>query len=76
MSKHEIIREDLSPQQVLEIREQEKSRGNHVNIRRIHSSLVEIEIISGEIDEYVELGSVQVLDVYDTKSSRSLMTRS
>lgn len=47
----EIIRENLSPQQVMTLRADEKAKGNTVNVRRIHSALVEIEIIpSGIID--------------------------
>ncbi len=46
MTHHiEIIRENLSPQQVMLIRAEEKAKGNSVNIRRIHPALVEIEII-------------------------------
>jgi hypothetical protein len=41
----ETIREDLTPSQVLAIREKEQQRGRLVNINRIHSALVEIQII-------------------------------
>ncbi len=44
--QREIIREDLTTEQVLAIREKERALGNHVNVRRIHSTLVEIEILS------------------------------
>jgi len=47
----EIIRENLTPQQVMTIRAEEKSKGNCVNVRRIHPALVEIEIISSSIIE-------------------------
>ena len=50
MTHHiEIIRENLSPQQVMLIRAEEKAKGNSVNIRRIHPALVEIEIIPSYI---------------------------
>ena len=51
MNLIEIIRENLNPQQVMKIRTEEKAKGNSVNIRRIHSALVEIEIISTSIIE-------------------------
>ena len=41
----EIIRENLSPSQVLSIRQAELAKGHLVNIRRLHNELVEIEII-------------------------------
>ncbi|TXH61194.1 MAG: hypothetical protein E6Q84_03350 [Thiothrix sp.] len=41
----EVIRENLSPAQVLEIRKEAKREGATVNVNRIHSQLVEIEII-------------------------------
>lgn len=41
----EVIREKLTPQQVLEIRKEAKREGCKVNITRLHSGLVEIEII-------------------------------
>lgn len=42
----EIIRENLTPQEVLKIREEAKRAGCKVNVTRLHSQLVEIEIIS------------------------------
>ncbi len=42
-----IIRENLSTEQVMKLRSEEIKKGNQVNIRRIHSKLVEIEIIQG-----------------------------
>ncbi len=42
-----IIRENLTTEQVLQLRSEEIKKGNQVNIRRIHSQLVEIEIILG-----------------------------
>ena len=47
----EIIRENLNTRQVMQIRSEEKAKGNNVNIRRIHSALVEIEIIPSSIIE-------------------------
>ncbi|HHL18117.1 MAG TPA: hypothetical protein ENJ33_00115 [Thiothrix sp.] len=44
MNTVEIIREDLSATQVMAIRKEELAKGHNVNIRRIHSELVEIEI--------------------------------
>lgn len=41
----EIIRENLTPAQVLEIRKEAKREGAVVNVVRLHSQLVEIEII-------------------------------
>jgi hypothetical protein len=41
----EIIREHLTPTQVLEIRKEAKREGCKVNITRMMSGLVEIEII-------------------------------
>ena len=41
----ETIREDLTPAQVLAIRREEQGKGHIVNINRIHSQLVEIQII-------------------------------
>lgn len=41
----EIIRENLSPSEVLAIRQAELAKGHLVNINRIHNQLVEIEII-------------------------------
>lgn len=40
-----IIRENLTTEQVMLLRSEEIKKGNQVNIRRIHSQLVEIEII-------------------------------
>lgn len=45
MNKPRIIRENLTTEQVMQLRSEEIKRGNQVNIRRIHSQLVEIEII-------------------------------
>lgn len=47
MDKPRIIREDLTTEQVMQLRNEEIKKGNEVNIRRIHSRLVEIEIIPG-----------------------------
>ena len=41
----EVIRENLTPAQVLEIRKEAKKEGASVNVVRLHSQLVEIEII-------------------------------
>jgi len=41
----EEIRENLSPTQVLQIRQEAKRVGATVNVRRLHSELVYIEII-------------------------------
>lgn len=41
----EVIREKLTPDQVLKIREQAVSAGHRVNVTRMLSGLVEIEII-------------------------------
>lgn len=42
----EIIREHLTPTQVLEIRKEAKREGQKVNITRMMNGLVEIEIIT------------------------------
>ncbi len=47
MDMPRIIREDLTTEQVMQLRSEEIKKGNQVNIRRIHSRLVEIEIIPG-----------------------------
>lgn len=44
----EIIREHLSPTQVLEIRKEAKREGCKVNITRLLNGLVEIEITKPE----------------------------
>lgn len=41
----EVIREKLTPQQVLEIRKEAKREGCKVNVTRMLNGLVEIEII-------------------------------
>jgi len=41
----EVIRENLSPAEVLAIREAERARGRLVNVNRLDADLVEIEII-------------------------------
>ena len=41
----EVITENLSPAQVLEIRKQAKAQGCKVNVTRLSPRLVEIEII-------------------------------
>lgn len=41
----EVIREDLTPNQVLEIRREAIKAGCTVNINRLHTQLVEIQII-------------------------------
>lgn len=42
----EVIREHLTPAQVMAIRKEEKAKGNKVNITRQLSGMVEIEIIT------------------------------
>ena len=44
----EVIREHLSPTQVLEIRKEAKQEGCKVNITRLLNGLVEIEITKPE----------------------------
>ncbi|MGB1012392.1 MAG: hypothetical protein ACPGVP_21940 [Thiolinea sp.] len=44
----ETIRENLTPAEVLAIRQQERRAGRMVNVSRLHSDLVEIEIIHPE----------------------------
>lgn len=44
----EVIREKLTPQQVLEIRKEAKREGCKVNVTRLLSGLVEIEIIQSD----------------------------
>jgi hypothetical protein len=41
----EVIRENLTTEQVLEIVRQERGKGRLVNVNRLHSQLVEIEIL-------------------------------
>ncbi len=41
----EVIRENLSPAEVMAIREAERAKGHLVNINRLDAELVEIEII-------------------------------
>ena len=41
----EIIRENLSPSEVMALRQAELAKGHLVNVNRLHSQLVEIEII-------------------------------
>ena len=41
----EVIRENLTPEQVLEIRKEANKAGCTVNINRLHTQLVEIQII-------------------------------
>jgi hypothetical protein len=41
----EVIRENLTPEQVLEIRKEANRAGCTVNINRLHAQLVEIQII-------------------------------
>ena len=41
----ETIRENLTPSEVMAIRMQERKAGRLVNVSRLHSELVEIEII-------------------------------
>lgn len=53
MSGIETIRENLSPQQVMQIRAEEKAKGNRVNIQRIHLALVQIEIIPANIIDLI-----------------------
>ena len=42
----ETLRENLTPDQVLAIRNQAISQGKRVNVMRLHSRLVQIEIIT------------------------------
>lgn len=56
MDNVEIIRENLSTEEVMRIRETEIKKGNRVNIRRIHSTLVELEIISKTIIDVTPFG--------------------
>jgi len=42
----ETIRENLTPAQVLAIRERAEQQGKLVNVSRLHSRLVQIEIIT------------------------------
>ncbi len=46
MQHTEILRENLTPDQVLAIRNQAISQGKRVNVMRLHSRLVQIEIIT------------------------------
>ncbi|HPE59870.1 MAG TPA: hypothetical protein PLB10_05995 [Thiolinea sp.] len=41
----ETLRGNFTEAQALHIRQEERARGHHVNIRRLHSHLLEIEII-------------------------------
>lgn len=41
----EVIRENLTPAEVMAIRQQERRAGRLVNVTRLHHQLVEIEII-------------------------------
>ncbi|TXH67832.1 MAG: hypothetical protein E6Q83_16215 [Thiothrix sp.] len=41
----EVIRENLSPSEVMALRQAELAKGHLVNVNRLHSQLVEIEII-------------------------------
>lgn len=41
----EVIREKLTPAEVMAIRQQERRAGRLVNVTRLHNDLVEIEII-------------------------------
>lgn len=43
--QREVIREHLTPEQVLLIRQEAKQEGCYVNVTRLLSGLVEIEII-------------------------------
>lgn len=56
MDHIEIIRENLSTDEVMRIRETEIKKGNRVNIRRIHSTLVELEIISQTVIDVTPFG--------------------
>lgn len=42
----ETLRENLTPDQVLAIRDRAISQGKRVNVMRLHSRLVQIEIIT------------------------------
>jgi len=46
MQHTETLRENLTPDQVLAIRNQAISQGKRVNVMRLHSRLVQIEIIT------------------------------
>lgn len=56
MDNIEIIRENLSTEEVMRIRETEIKKGNRVNIRRIHSTLVELEIVSQSVIDVTPFG--------------------
>lgn len=56
MDNIEIIRENLSTEEVMRIRDIEIKKGNRVNIRRIHSTLVELEIISQSVIDVTPFG--------------------
>ncbi|HPQ94996.1 MAG: hypothetical protein KDI44_14955 [Thiothrix sp.] len=55
MKPIETLRGNFTEAQALQIRQEEHARGNYVNIRRLHSRLLEIEVIHGP--------RLQVLDV-------------
>ena len=41
----ETLRDNYTPSQVLQIRREEKKAGHWVNVNRLHSRLVEIQVI-------------------------------
>ena len=67
MNRIEIIREDLTPSQVMALRKEELAKGNHINIRRIHSALVEIEITHN--DKIIDITPQEYAVIYDNSNS-------
>ncbi len=67
MNRIEIIREDLTSAQVMELRKEEIAKGNHINIRRIHSALVEIEITHN--DRVIDITPQEYAVIYDNSNS-------
>ena len=71
MNTVEIIREDLSTEQVMAIRREELAKGHSVNIRRIHSTLVEIEITHN--NNIVDITPEEYAVIYnDTSKQKTL----
>lgn len=63
--QREIIRENLTPEQVLHLIQQEREQGRRVKVTRLHSQLVEIEIIHPE----------RILEVNPVPISHHLLNR-
>ncbi|MEZ5449716.1 MAG: hypothetical protein R3E89_12285 [Thiolinea sp.] len=59
----DVIRENLTPQQVLALISRERAQGHRVNVNRLHDQLVEIEIIYPN----------RVIEVNPNPSTRYLM---